>query len=49
VDSPLAEIERILAQREKRYLAADKVLSTDNRSIEQVAKLVVEFYSAQTS
>ena len=48
VDSPLVEIERILAQREKRYLAADKVLFTDNRSIEQVAKLVVEFYSAQT-
>ena len=49
VDSPLAEIKRILAQREKRYLGADKVLSTDNRSIEQVARLVVEFYSDQTS
>ena len=47
VESPLAEIKRILAERESRYLSAHKVLSTENRSIEQVAQLVVEYYLEQ--
>ena len=44
VADPLGEITELLRLRESTYLAADKVISTEQRSAKQVSELVARSY-----
>ncbi len=43
-EDPMAEIEKLLRMREKKYLLADQVISTEQRSPKQVAEVVAKNY-----
>ena len=43
-ENPKAEIKSILQKRESVYLTADQIVSTEKRSMNQVAEIIVEKY-----
>ncbi|MBP52327.1 MAG: shikimate kinase [Opitutae bacterium] len=45
---PLSSIEEILQKRRNRYLAADKILNTENKSIQEIIQEISKFFPLNT-
>ena len=45
---PLSSIEEILEKRKDRYLAANKVLNTENKSIQEIMQEISKFFPLET-